>query len=46
MMLEKKKIAYDELENIEDLEQAIKISKFYFVLLSSGDLHKIEYMNM
>lgn len=42
MMLGKKKIAYDELEHTEDLEQAVKISKFYFVLSSSGDVHKIE----
>lgn len=32
MMLGKKNIAYDELENIEDLEQAVKVSTFYFVL--------------
>lgn len=39
MMLGKKKIAYAELGNIEDLEQAVKISKFRFVLLSSGGVH-------
>lgn len=46
MIWGKKKIVYDEFENIEDLEQAVKISKLYFFLLSSGDVHKIEYMNM
>lgn len=36
----------EELENIEDLQQAVKISKFCFVVLFSGDLNKIEYMNI
>lgn len=38
-------MACDELENIEDLKQAVKISKFYFVL-SFGDVNNIEYMNI